>query len=61
VCISHNEEPVFKVASPTSKGVIDYIHLDVWGAVVVSSNGGVYYFVSFIDDFSRSEVFTIFK
>lgn len=61
----------FKVASHTSKGVLDYVHSDVWGPVAVSSNGGAYYFVSFIDDFSRkvwvsfmkhkSEVFTIFK
>jgi hypothetical protein len=61
----------FKVGSHTSKGVLEYVHSDVWGPVAVSSNGGAYYFVSFIDDFSRkvwvyfmkhkSEVFTIFK
>jgi hypothetical protein len=61
----------FKVASHTSKGVLDYVHSDVWGPMVVPSNGGAHYFVSFIDDFSRkvwvyfmkhkSEVFTIFK
>jgi hypothetical protein len=61
----------FKVGSHTSKGILEYVHSDVWGSVVVSSNGGAYYFVSFIDDFSRKvwvyfmkhklEVFTIFK
>jgi hypothetical protein len=61
----------FKVASHTSKGVHNYVHSNVWGLVAVSSNEGAYYFVSFIDDFSRkvcvyfmkhkSEVFTIFK
>jgi hypothetical protein len=61
----------FKVASHTSKGVPDYVHSNAWGPVVVPSNGGAHYFVSFIDDFSRkvwvyfmkhkSEVFIIFK
>jgi hypothetical protein len=61
----------FKVASHTSKGVLDYVHSDVWGPVVVPSNGGAHYFFSFIDDFSikvwvyfmkhKLEVFTIFK
>jgi hypothetical protein len=59
------------VASHTSKGVLDYVHSDVWGPVAVPSNGDAHYFVSFIDDFSRkvwvyfmkhkSKVFTIFK
>jgi hypothetical protein len=59
------------VASHTSKGVLDYVYLDVWGPVAVLSNEDAHYFVSFIDDFSRkvwvyftrykSEVFTIFK
>ena len=61
----------FKVASHTSKGVVDYVHSNVWGLVVVPSNGGAHYFVNFIEDFSRkvwvyfmkhkSKVFTIFK
>jgi transposase InsO family protein len=59
------------VASHTSKGVLDYVHSNVWGPVAVPSNGGAHYFVNFIDDFSRkvwvyfmkhkSKVFTIFK
>ena len=61
----------FKTGSHTSKGVLDYIHLDVWGLVSVSSHSGAQYFVSFIDDYSRkvwiyfmkhnSDVFGIFK
>ena len=43
----------FKVACHTSKGVLDYIHSNVWGPVVVPPNRGAHYFVSFIDDFSR--------
>ncbi|KAK3008579.1 hypothetical protein RJ639_014578 [Escallonia herrerae] len=61
----------FKAASHTSKGVLDYVHMDVWGPIKHVSNGGAHYFVTFIDDFSRkvwvysmkhkSEVFDVFK
>jgi transposase InsO family protein len=54
-----------------SKGILDYIHSDVWGPSPTTSYGGSSYFVSFIDDFSRkvwvymlkkkSDVFTVFK
>jgi hypothetical protein len=30
----------FKVASHTSKGVLDYVHSNVLGLVAISSNGG---------------------
>lgn len=60
----------FKV-SHTSKGVLAYIHSNVWGPAAVSLNGGAYYFFNFIDDFLRKvwvyfmkhklKVFTIFK
>ena len=43
----------FKTSSHTSKGVLDYIHSDVWGPVSVSSHSNAQYFVSFIDDYSR--------
>ena len=55
----------------TSKRVLDYVHSDVWGPYSTASIGGAYYFVSFIDDYSRkvwvyvmkakSEVFEKFK
>ena len=61
----------FKTAKHDTEGVIDYIHADVWGPVDVMSKGGVHYFLSFVDDFSRkvwvyflkhkSEVFSCFK
>eukprot|EP00253_Pinus_taeda_P020671 PITA_20671 len=61
----------FKTGKHTSKGILDYIHSDVWGPAPTASYGGSSYFVSFIDDFSRkvwvfmlkkkSNVFTVFK
>ena len=61
----------FKTGKHTSKGILDYIHSDVWGPAPTTSYGGSSYFVSFIDDFSRkvwvymlkkkSDVFTVFK
>lgn len=61
----------FKTGKHTSKGILDYIHSDVWGLSPTTSYGGSSYFVSFIDDFSRkvcvymlkkkSDVFTVFK
>eukprot|EP00253_Pinus_taeda_P034717 PITA_34717 len=61
----------FKTGKHTSKGILDYIHSDVWGPAPTASFGGSSYFVSFIDDFSRkvwvfmlkkkSDVFSVFK
>ena len=36
-----------------TKGIIDYVHLDVWGPTKSASMGGRHYFVNFVDDFSR--------
>ena len=57
----------FKISSHTSKGVIEYIHSDVWDPESVSSHSNAQYF----DDYSRkvwiyfmkhkSDVFGIFK
>jgi hypothetical protein len=53
-CVYRKQRRVsFKVTSHTSKGVLDYIHLDVWRPAV-SSNGSTYCFVSFIDDCWRN-------
>ena len=61
----------FKIGFHTSKGVLDYIHSDVWGPVSISSYNGAQYFVNFIYDYSRKvwiyfmkhkfDVFGIFK
>jgi len=43
---------LFKVAEHTTKGILDYVHIDVWGSTRDSSLGRSHYFVTFIDDFS---------
>ena len=61
----------FKVGSHVSKGVIDYIHFDLWGLSPTISYAGETYYVLYIDDFSRKvwvyvlrrkdDVFNMFK
>nr|GEW01384.1 reverse transcriptase [Tanacetum cinerariifolium] len=36
----------------TTQGVIDYIHLDLWGPFQAESLGGKMYFLSIVDDYS---------
>ena len=36
-----------------TKGILDYVHNDVWGPTKTASLGGMHYFVTFIDDYSR--------
>ena len=43
----------FKVGSHVSKGVLDYVHSDLWGTSPTISWGGARYYVLFVDDFSR--------
>jgi len=61
----------FSTSQHKTKGLLDLIHMDVWGPSPVASIGGARYYVIFIDDFSRkvwvyflkqkSEVFQKFK
>ncbi|KAK3000288.1 hypothetical protein RJ639_023744 [Escallonia herrerae] len=71
-CVLRKHKRVsFKASSHTSKGVLDYVHSDVWGPIMRVLNEGAHYSVTFIDDFSRkvwvcfmkhkSEVFNVFK
>ena len=34
-----------------SRGILEYVHTDVWGPAPVASLGGARYYISFIDDF----------
>ncbi|CAL8989939.1 unnamed protein product, partial [Prunus brigantina] len=43
----------FGTAIHHTKGILDYVHTDVWGPSKNASWGGSHYFVSFVDDFSR--------
>jgi len=54
-----------------AKGILDYIHSDVWVPASIRSHGSARYFATFVDDYSRkiwvyfmrekSEVFAKFK
>jgi len=43
----------FSIATHCTKGILDYIHTDIWGPTKMTSSGGNYYVVTFIDDYSR--------
>ena len=36
-----------------TKRILDYVHSDVWGPTKTASLGGMQYFVTFVDDYSR--------
>ena len=43
----------FGTAIHQTKGILDYVHTDVWGPTKNVSLGGKRWFVTFIDDYSR--------
>ncbi|KAJ0489574.1 putative RNA-directed DNA polymerase [Helianthus annuus] len=43
----------FSRSTKFTKGILDYIHADLWGPAKVISLGGARYFLSLIDDYSR--------
>ena len=43
----------FGTAIHNTKSILDYVHSDVWGPTKTTSLGGMHYFVTFVDDFSR--------
>lgn len=61
----------FAQGTHNTKGILDYIHSDLWGPSQVPSHGGHRYMLTIIDDYSRkvwpyfihhkNEVFKCFK
>ena len=43
----------FDTAIHNTRGILDYVHSDVWRPTKTASLGGMHYFVTFVDDFSR--------
>jgi hypothetical protein len=43
----------FLYGATREKGILELVHNDLFGSVLVPSLGGTMYYVSFIDDFSR--------
>ena len=53
-CVLGKQKRVkFGTTIHNTKGILDYIHTDVWGPTKTASLGGKHYFVTFVDDFSR--------
>jgi len=61
----------FKATKHITKGILDYVHTNLWSPTKDLSLGGCHYFVTFFDDFShnvwvyfmkqKSKVFEMFK
>ena len=41
------------IATHKTKGILDYVHIDIWEPVQTTSLGGSVYFVNFINDYSQ--------
>ncbi|KAE8720956.1 hypothetical protein F3Y22_tig00017808pilonHSYRG00163 [Hibiscus syriacus] len=53
-CIKGKKTRVkFRTIIQDTKGILDYVHSDVWGPSKTTSLGGTHYYVTFVDDFSR--------
>jgi 5'-3' exoribonuclease 2 len=53
-CVFGKQKKVsFSTATHRTKGILDYIHSDLWGPSKVPSYGGRRYMMTIIDDFSR--------
>jgi len=61
----------FNTSTHTTKGILDYVNLDLWGQSRKTSLGGAWYMLTIIDDYSmkvwpyflkhKSEAFLAFK
>jgi hypothetical protein len=53
-CVFGKQKRVsFSLSTHYTKGILEYIHSDLWGRAPNSSIGGCDYMITFIDDFSR--------
>ena len=53
-CVMGKQRKVkFGTAIYSTEGILDYVHLDVWGPTKSASMGGIHYFVTFVDDLSK--------
>ena len=43
----------FGTAIHQTRGILDYVHTDVWGPTKTASLGGRHWFVTFVNDYSR--------
>jgi len=43
----------FGIATHCIEGILNYIYTDIWGPIKMTSIGGNYYFISFIDDYTK--------
>ena len=43
----------FSTSTHCTKGILDYVHTNVWGPTNTTFIRGNYYFVTFIDDYSK--------
>ena len=51
----------FNTSTHTSKGILDYVHSDLWGPSCKPSLGGAHYMLTIIDDYSRKAWLYILK
>jgi len=53
-CIIRKKTKVkFGTTTQCTKGILDYVHTNIWGPTKMTFIGGNYYFVTFIDDYSK--------
>lgn len=43
----------FTLARHTTKKILEYVHVDLWGPYKVPTHSGKQYFLSIVDDYSR--------
>jgi len=59
--LGKNARKSFPSNDSKSKGILDIIHSDVCGKMMITSLGNFLYYVSFIDEFSRKTLIYFLK